>query len=125
MDKETVLHLYFLEVKMYSTKTLNHNFATIGEGALLIWWGVVIMVDPLTLGMGAIGTGLILLGVNAARLLSHIRIRRTTNVFGIITLAWGILDTVFHPRFGASFALLLIVIGSVTISSLLARPKKE
>jgi hypothetical protein len=38
---------------------------------------------------------------------------------------WGILDTVFNPRFGVSFAMMLIVIGLVTIASLLARPKTE
>ena len=41
---------------MDRTKKLNHRFASVGWGLLFIWWGVVIMVDPLTIGMGAIGT---------------------------------------------------------------------
>jgi len=110
---------------MENTQTLNRNFATIGDGALLIWWGIVMMVHPLTIGMGAIGTGVILLGVNAARLLKGIPTKGSTTAVGIIALAWGALDTIFDPRFELSFALMLIVIGVVLLASLLARPKTE
>jgi hypothetical protein len=108
---------------MENTKTLNHNFATIGNGALLIWWGIVIMFDPLTIGMGAIGTGLIMLGVNAARSLNGIPTKGSTTIIGAIALIWGTLDTIYNPRFELSFAIMLIVIGLVTIASLLAHPK--
>ena len=110
---------------MENTNTLNHNFATIGNGALLIWWGVVMMVHPLTIGMGAIGTGLIMLGVNAARLLKGIPTKGSTTIIGTIALVWGTLDTIFNPRFELSFAMMLIVIGLVTIASLLTRTKAE
>ncbi len=108
---------------MENTKkiNLNHNYAVIGDGALLIWWGIVIMIDPLTIGMGAIGTGLIMLGVNMARWLSGIPTKESTTTLGSIALLWGALDTIFHPNIGASFALLLIVIGLTTIASLLKR----
>jgi hypothetical protein len=108
---------------MENTATLNHNLATIGNGALLIWWGIVIMFDPLTIGMGAIGTGLIMLGVNAARSMNGIPTKGSTTIIGIIALLWGTLDTIFDPRFELSFAIMLIVIGLVTIASLLMRPK--
>ncbi len=110
---------------MESTNTLNHNFATIGNGALLIWWGLVLMVDPLTIAMGAIGTGLIMLGVNAARRLNGIASKGSTTVIGIIALVWGLLETVFDPRAELSFALMLIVVGVVTIGSLMTHPKAE
>ena len=111
---------------MENTKTLNHNFATIGNGALLIWWGVVMMVHPLTIGMGAIGTGLIMLGVNAARLLKGIPTKDSTPMVGAIALVWGTLDTIFNPRFELSFAIMLIVIGLAKIASLLMiRTKTE
>ena len=71
---------------------VNHTFAAFGEGLLLIWWGVVIVVDPLTIGIGAIGSGLILLGVNAARWLKGIPTKRTTTFVGIVALVWGALD---------------------------------
>ncbi len=110
---------------MENTSTLNHNFATIGNGALLIWWGIVIIFDPLTIGMGAIGTGLIMLGVNLARRLNGIATKGSTNVIGTIALTWGVLDTVFDPSVELSFAIMLIVIGVVTIASLLTRPGTE
>jgi hypothetical protein len=110
---------------MENTNTLNHNFATIGNGALLIWWGIVIIVDPLTIGMGAIGTGLIMLGVNAARQLNGIAMKGSTTVIGIIALVWGVLDMTFNPSVELSFAMMLIVIGLVTIGSLLTHPKTE
>jgi hypothetical protein len=111
---------------MEHAKMLNHQFATLAWGALLIWWGIVIMVNPLTIGMGAIGTGLILLGVNAARSLKGIPARHSTTVVGVIALAWGALD---QARFmlgwpaGVSFAMMLIVVGLVNVAGLLMRPK--
>jgi len=118
-------NLIILEEEMNDIKTLNHTIAAVGEGALLIWWGVVIMIDPLTIGMGAIGTGIILLGINAARLKRSIPTKSSTTAIGITTLVWGALDTVFNPRFEVSFAILLIVIGIVSIGSLFARSKVE
>ncbi len=108
---------------MENIKTSNHNIAVIGDGMLLIWWGVVIMIDPLTIGMGAIGTGLIMLGVNGVRLLYGIPPKKSTTVIGIIALVWGLLDTIFALRLGVSFAVLLIVVGVISIASLLARPR--
>ena len=107
---------------MYKSETLNHSFATIGDGALLIWWGIVIMLEPLTIGMGAIGTGLILLALNAARLLNGIPAKGRTTVFGLIALVWGVLETVFHPGLDISIAMILIVLGLALIGSLWGRP---
>jgi hypothetical protein len=108
---------------MGTTKTMNHDFATIGWGALLVWWGISFMIGPITIGMSAIGTGLILLGVNAARALKGIPANRSTTGWGITTLAWGLLDHTLALSFERSFAALLIVFGVVTLMSLLARPK--
>ncbi len=110
---------------MENIKTQNHNLATIGNGALLIWWGIVIMIDPLTIGMGAIGTGLIMLGVNVARWRSGIPSKASTTFIGSIALVWGALDSIFDPRLELSFAILLVVIGLATIASLLAHPMTE
>src|SRR5512136_2015146 len=104
---------------MEDKKILNHNFATIGNGALLIWWGMVIMIDPLTIGMGAIGTGLIMLAVNAARSLKGIPAKGSTTFIGSVALVWGAIDTIFDPRIELSFAILLVVIGLATLASLL------
>ena len=110
---------------MESTKALNHNFATIANGALLIWWGIVIMFDPLTIGMGAIGTGLIMLGVNAARLLGGIPAKRSTTVLGIIALTWGALAQTLGLSFWPAVAMMMIILGVVEVFTLLAFPKLE
>lgn len=103
---------------MQTSETYNHHLATIGDAALLIWWGIVIIIDPITIGMGAIVSGLILLGVNAARLLKGIPTRESTTTLGVVALAWGMLAAIFDPSTGVSFAMLLIVIGMVMIASL-------
>jgi hypothetical protein len=46
---------------MNAKKALNHNLAVFGWGALFVWWGLVVTIHPITLGMGAMGTGLIML----------------------------------------------------------------
>jgi hypothetical protein len=111
---------------MDRTEKLNHRFASIGWGLLFIWWGVVVMVNPLTIGMGAIGTGLILLGINAGRAWMNVPTRDTTTTWGIIFLAWGALDvarSLYHLPAELSFAGILIVIGAVVlVKPLLVRP---
>ena len=107
---------------MENASSLNRIFSKIGENVLLIWWGIVMIVHPITIGMGAIGTGLILLGVNAARRLKGIPTKRTTTVVGSMAALWGMLDVILRPRFEVSFALLLIVIGLVALAAMLKRP---
>ena len=110
---------------MENTKVLNQTFSKAADAVLLIWWGIVMLVTPLTIAMGAIGSGIILLGVNAARLWKGIPTKRATTALGVTALAWGILDTIFDPRFEMSFALLLIVIGAVSLASLFFRKKDD
>ena len=108
---------------MDNTKTIKRNLTTIGWGALLVWWGLSLMIDPITVGMSAIGTGLILLGLNAARALQGISANRSTTGWGITALVWGILDHTLALSLERSLAALLIVIGVVTLTSLVSRPK--
>ncbi len=110
---------------MENTQTFNHNLATVGNSMLLVWWGIVMLIDPLTIGMGAIGTGLLLLAVNGVRRLKGIPTKGSTTTLGVIALAWGLLDSVFNPRFEISFALLLIVIGLVSFSSVWTHSQVE
>jgi hypothetical protein len=111
---------------MDDKRTLNHRLATMAWGVLLIWWGVVIVIDPLTIGIGAIGTGLILLGVNAIRSWKGIPPKNGNNLIGIIAIVWGALDQARHMLalpLELSFASLLIVIGLVElIAPLFAHP---
>ncbi len=106
---------------MENTEKSNHMIATIGNGLLLIWWGISIVVGPITIGMSAIGTGLILLGATAARMLLHVPVKGSTTVVGVIAILWGALDTTLRLQFWPSFAVMLIVIGAVMIVSLFPR----
>ncbi len=99
---------------MGAKKEFNHRIASFGWGLLLLWWGFVILIDPLTMGIGAIGTGLILLGLNAVRVWKRIPTVASTTTVGIITLTWGVLDQVrvfLHLSPGVSFALLVMILG--------------
>ncbi len=99
---------------MEDLKRFNHRLATMAWGLLLIWWGIVIVVDPFTIAIGAIGTGLILLGVNAVRSQKGIPITNSNNSVGIIAIIWGVLDQARH-MLGLSpwlsLALILFVVG--------------
>jgi hypothetical protein len=104
-------------------KTENRIIATAGWGLLLIWWGVCFAVGPITIGMSAIGTGLILLGANTVRLIRDIPRVGSTTVVGVVALVWGSLDTGFKLSFEASLAALFIVIGVFLIVSLIPRTR--
>lgn len=104
-------------------QTTNRTLATIGWGVLFVWWGISILIGPITIGMSAIGTGLILLGVNAVRLLKRIPTNASTTAVGVIALVWGSLDHALSLHFWASFATMMIVIGVVAIASLVTHPQ--
>jgi hypothetical protein len=106
---------------MENAEKTNRLIATIGNGLLLIWWGISIAVGPITIGMSAVGTGFIMLGVTAVRIMLRVPVRESTTVLGIIALVWGALDAILRLQFWASFAALLIVVGAVMIISLLPR----
>ena len=110
---------------MENTQTFNHHLATVGNSLLLVWWGIVMLIHPLTIGMGAVGSGLIMLGVNGIRKLKGVPTKGSTTTLGVIALAWGLVDSVFNPRFEVSFALLLIVIGLVSFLSVWTHPQAE
>jgi hypothetical protein len=116
-----------VEEEMGGKKAFNRNLARAAWGSLLIWWGVVLIVNPLTMGIGAMGTGVILLGLNAFRWLKGYPTRGGTTQFGLMVILWGLLDQARYmlalPS-GFSLALLLIVGGfSVLITPLFTRPK--
>lgn len=114
---------------MDAKQNFNHNVSIIGWGALFVWWGVCFMIGPITLAMGAMGTGLILLGVNVIRVRKGIKPVVSTTIFGIGFLAWGALDqarlmTGFPLE--TTFPLALVVIGlCIWLTPLLRRTKAE
>jgi hypothetical protein len=114
---------------MKDPQTLNRNFEATGWGALLIWWGITEMVKPLPNGIGAIGIGLILLGLNAARHYAGITISGFTTTLGILALVWGGLELVGAalslPFEMPVFAILLITLGVLVLGAELFRAKKN
>ena len=105
---------------MESTRKSTLDFGTIGWGALFIWWGITEFGNFLPDGSGAVGVGLILLGVNAARYLTGNPISKFSTVLGVITLAWGGLDlanSAFHLPFELPvFSIMLLLLGLIIIA---------
>jgi hypothetical protein len=102
-----------------NTQTINRYFETIGWGALFVWWGIMELVKGLPNGVGAIGIGLILIGLNIARALNRIPTSGFTTFLGILALVWGGLDlasvTLSLPFEISVFPVLLIVFGIFTL----------
>ena len=114
--------------KIESSK-LNETLETVAWGALLVWWGVTELFGSLPNGTGAIGVGLILLGLNAVRLLNGIPVRVWSTMLGILALVWGGVDLVgslLRPSFEMpTFAILLIALGAMLIGRELIRNRTE
>jgi hypothetical protein len=77
---------------MENKQALNRNFDTMAWGAFFIWWGITVLFKSLPIGIGAVGIGLILLGLNAARALNGIPTSGFTITLGLITLGLGGFD---------------------------------
>jgi hypothetical protein len=94
-----------------------HKLESIAWGALFIWWGIVELVKFLPDGVGAVGLGLILLGLNAARYLNSIPTSGFTIVLGILAIVGGgvkLAGLLLRLPFEVPvFAVLLIVLGVV------------
>ena len=113
---------------MDNIKSLNSILETIAWGLLLILWGFTILFDVVPAGIGLLGTGLILLGLNGVRSLNGIPTRADTNILGILALVWGgleladlYLDLPFELSDWAIFAILLIVLGAILLARSLLR----
>ncbi len=102
---------------MDNVQSTNRNFEMAAWGALFIWWGITVLFTSLPHGVGAIGIGLILLGLNAARRLNGIPASGFTITLGILALALGGLELanmVLHLPFELPvFAILLITLGVI------------
>jgi hypothetical protein len=113
---------------MNTTQNLTRNFDAIGWGALFIWWGISVLVTSLPVGTVAIGTGVILIGVNVARKLSGVPISRFSTTVGILAFVWGVLELVGVllglPFELPIFAILLIVLGVIVLWPELTATKK-
>jgi len=105
---------------MENTRTSDRNLETVAWGALFIWWGITELVPGLPHGTGAIGIGVILLGLNLARSLNGIPTSGFTTTLGILALVLGGLElasSVMRLPFELPvFAILLIVLGVILLA---------
>jgi hypothetical protein len=108
---------------MEETRTLNRRYSLIGWGALLVWIGAVSFLpgERLPFGLGLLGIGMILLGINVARRAIHaLPVIGTDITLGTIALALGAAELFRSP--------VLIPIGLIAIGLILlirsALPRK-
>jgi hypothetical protein len=104
---------------------LKHRIATVGLGAIVVWWGIALALDDITIGLAVAGTGVLLLGMNAFRSWKGITINKSSTMLGSVGTVWGSLDFGLSLRFLPSISLLLIIIGLLWIASSAIRTKFE
>jgi membrane-bound ClpP family serine protease len=104
---------------MDTTRKTNFNLEAIAWGALFILWGIAELFPGLPQGLGAIGFGLILIGLNLARTWAGQPTSGFTITCGILALLLGGLELVrpyLHLTFELPiFAILLLALGSITL----------
>ena len=114
---------------MDSVQKLNHGFEAFAWGAFFIWWGVTELFQSLPEGLGAVGIGLILIGLNLARSLNGIPTSGFTTTLGILALVLGGLEftgqVLSLPFELPVFAILLIVLGVIFLGRELVRTRVE
>lgn len=105
---------------MNNPRTQNSDFEMYAWGLLLIWWGLRgSLLVSLPNGAGLLGSGLILLGLNAARSRKGLPAVPFTSLLGILALAFGglmIAREVLHLSFEIpAFEISLILLGIALI----------
>jgi hypothetical protein len=105
---------------MENTRKSSFDLEAIAWGAFFILWGFTAMFTSLPEGIGAIGIGLILIGLNVARSLTGLPTSRFTITYGILALLLGGLELA-RPLLRLSFelpifAILLFTLGLITLA---------
>jgi hypothetical protein len=105
---------------MENTRKSNLDFEAIAWGALFILWGITEMFTSLPDGTGAIGIGLIMIGLNVARSLTGQPNSGFTTTLGILALLLGGLQLAspfLHLSFELPiFAILLLALGLIVLA---------
>ncbi len=105
---------------MDDARILNRRYETIAWGTFFILLGLTNLIRVLPDGTGTLGIGIILLGLNFARYVSHIPTSTFTITLGVIALVLGIVDVaraIFRLPFDLPFfPILLITLGVIWIA---------
>lgn len=114
---------------MNETQSQKRDFGTIAWGAIFIWWGITELFPSLPTGTGPLGIGLILLGLNAGRHYSGEPTSHFSITVGILAVIWGglkLAGVILNLPFEIPvFALLLIVMGVMSLAPELSRSGNE
>ncbi len=104
---------------MENTRNSNPDLGAIAWGALFILWGITEMFPSLPNGTGALGIGVILLGVNLVRYMKGIPTSGFSTTVGILALLLGGLELAspyLHLSFELPiFAILLMGLGVILL----------
>jgi hypothetical protein len=104
---------------MENTNKSTFDLDAIAWGTFFILWGFTAMFPSLPHGIGALGIGLIMIGLNAARSLTGRPTSGFTTTFGILALLLGGLELarpLLHLTFELPiFAILLLALGLITL----------
>lgn len=110
---------------MENTRKSTFNLEAIAWGSLFILWGITELFPNLPKGIGAIGIGLILISLNAARYWTGQPTSAFTITIGILALLLGGLELA-RPLLNLSFelpifAILLLALGLITLARALKK----
>lgn len=100
---------------MENTHTLKRDLELVGWGVFFLWWGVMEFAEPVH-GLGYLGLGVILLGLNVARWRGGVGISYFSFPLGLVLLALGVVvlgrTLTGLPRLELDvFPILLITVG--------------
>ena len=98
----------------------NRTFEGLAWGAFFIWWGITELYPSLPSGTWALGFGVIMLALNAARSLNGLPTSGFTITVGVLALLWGGLEMaglfLNLPYEIPIFAIVLIVLGVILLA---------
>jgi hypothetical protein len=104
---------------MENTRTSNLDLGTMAWGAFFILWGITELFPALPEGTGAVGIGIILVGLNLVRLWKGQPVSGFTATFGVLALLLGALQLArpfLHLSFELPiFAILLMALGAILV----------
>jgi hypothetical protein len=104
---------------MENTRKSNFDLEAVAWGAIFILWGITELLPSLPKGTGAVGIGIILVGLNLARSWNGQPTSGFTTTIGILALLLGGLELarpLLHLSFELPiFAILLLALGLITL----------
>lgn len=104
---------------MENTRKSTFDLEAVAWGAFFILWGITELLPSLPKGTGAVGIGIILIGLNLARSWNGQPTSSFTTTLGILALLLGGLELA-RPLLNLSFelpifAILLLTLGLITL----------